>query len=255
MMITTAQKLIELVDLAALLPAMLQPATTVKPGRTTPPGIAHSPAPVRLELLHVLDGRLRDLGDDAEDRAWHDRAAGDHRQGLLPDLYQWAKLVDGEARDAGREPADLPDESITLTAVTAWLHGQLGWALIQDWGYALARDIDWWWRHLRHLTGERDDYQPRCTLCLFPITQADGGGVWTCQGCGNETSLDAALHRLAEPLVTLTQASEITGVPLTTLKSRVASGALLPISPAGVRPAQYKLRDIGSAPVRNCQTQ
>lgn len=241
MTLTLRQKLTELTELATLLPELATPTRNAQ--TAGPRGIAHSPAPVRLDVIHALDHRLRDLSDDAEDRAWHDRAAGgDHRQGLVPDLYQWAKLVDAEARETGYEPIDLPD-GLTLTIVVDWLDPWTDWAHAQPFGHTFARDIDWWWRHLRTLAGERDDYQPRCTACHFPIAEA-AGGIWQCAGCRNETSLDAGLRRLAEPLVTLTQASALTGIPLTTLKRRVAAGTLLPVTPAGERPARYRTSDI-----------
>lgn len=251
-MTKTGQQLADIVDLAALLPALLTSRTAPASGSGRAPGgsTAHSPSPVRLDILQALDGRLRDLGDDAEDRAWHDRMAGDHRQGLLPDLYQWAKLIEAEMYDTSPQmPAELP-EAPTLTSVVAWLQQHLDWALTQRWSVELVRDIDWWWRRVRHLVGERDPYQPRCPRCLFPIEPAVGAvvdshvpGIWRCLGCGNETSLDAALKRLAEPVVTLAQAAEITGVPFRTLQSRARAGKLLPVTSSSARPALYRLRD------------
>ena len=236
-MFTTRQKLTEIAELAALLPALAHPSNG-QGGAATTRGVAHSPAPARLAILHALDKRLRDLSDDAEDRAWHDRAAGgEHRQGLLPDLYQWAKLIDAEAREDGYQPDELPDELITIVAVIGWLQTWTDWAQEQDFGPAYAADVDWWWRHLRGLAGERDDYVPRCTACHFPITETDGG-IWQCAGCQAETSIDAALHRLAEPLVTLSQGVALTGVPRGTLKQWRNDGRLLPIE------GRYRLRDI-----------
>lgn len=243
-MTDTRQQLIEIAEIAALLPALLTTRGSHASGAERPAGgaIAHSPAPVRLDVLQALDGRLRDSGDDAEDRAWHDRMAGEHRQGLLPDLYQWARMIEAEAMESSPAlPAELP-EAPTLTSVVGWLLAHLDWALTQQWSVELVRDVDWWWRRVRHLAGERDPYQPRCGRCLFPVEPSDGG-MWRCLGCGTEASLDAGLKRLAEPVVTLRQAAEITGVPFRTLQSRVRLGRLLPLTTGGARPALYRLQD------------
>lgn len=252
-MTDTRKQLIDLVDLAALLPALLTTRTAPASGsrRAGEASIANSPSPVRLDVLQALDGRLRDSGDDAEDRAWHDRMAGEHRQGLLPDLWQWARMIEAEAMETSPElPAELP-ETPTLTSVIEWLLQHLDWALAQPWAVELVRDVDWWWRRVRHLAGERDPYRPRCRRCLFPVEPIVGlvveghtPGMWRCSGCGNETSLDAALSRLAEPLVTLRQAAEITGVPFRTLQSRVRNGRLLAVTSVGERPALFRLRDV-----------
>lgn len=254
--ITTAQQLIELADLATHLPSLLTSHSRPEAGsRNAGAAIAHSPAPARLDILHALDTRIRDNSDDAETRAWHDRqdgptyidgmgratrAGADHRQGLIPDLYQWCKLVDGEARNAGLTPTDLPDP-VTLTGVTGWLHRHLDWALTQPWSRDLARDIDWWWRRVRHLTGERDPYQPRCTFCLFPYLEVEGGW-WKCQGCGTEKSIDTGLKQIAQPLVTISQAAALTGTPRGTLKQWAADGRIIPIG--NTTPAIYRLGDL-----------
>jgi hypothetical protein len=65
-----------------------------------------------------------------------------------------------------------------------------------------------------------------------------GQGRCQCAGCQAETSIDAALHRLAEPLVTLSQGVALTGVPHGTLKQWRNDGRLLPIE------GRYRLRDI-----------
>lgn len=237
---TTRQQLHDIVDLAALLLALQGTRSTpAAGGRAAPAGVAHSPSPVRLDILHALDTRTRVTGDDAEDRSWHDRMASDHRQGLLPDLWQWARMIEAEAMDRCPElPAELPEQPC-VASVVAWLLGHLTWALAQRWADELVSDIDWWWRRLRHLHGERDEYQPRCGRCLFPVLERDGG-VWGCVGCGTETSLDAALKRLAEPVVTTTEAAAMLGVTDRTVRNWAKD--LLPVNPGESRP-RYLLRD------------
>lgn len=239
---TTRQQLHDIVDLAALLPDLATTrSVTSGTGRPASGPVAHSPAPVRLDILQALDARTRVTGDDAEDRAWHDRMASDHRQGLLPDLWQWARMIEAEAMDRCPEaPAELPEQPC-VASVVAWLLAHLDWALTQRWADELVSDVDWWWRRVRHLLGERDEYQPRCGRCLFPVEET-AGGVWQCAGCGAETSLDAALKRIAEPLVTIGQASILVAVPRGTLKQWALDDRLLPLGDAA--PALYRLRDV-----------
>ena len=235
---TTRQQLVEIVDLAALLPALATSRSGAAAGRAGPSGLAHSPAPVRLDIIQALDTRPRVHGDDAEDRAWHDRMVGDHRQGLLPDLWQWARMIEAEAMEScPRVPDELP-ETPTVASVATWLLAHLDWALEQQWADELVRDVDWWWRRLRRLAGERDGYAPRCSLCLFPIVEAEGGW-WRCLGAGHEWSIDSALKRLAEPVVTLREAAAITGMALGTLKQWSRDGRILP-----VESGRYLLNDI-----------
>lgn len=248
MTISTTQQLSEIVDLAALLPALLTTHRSPSAGgRSTPAGIAHSPSPLHLDVLQALDQRLRDRGDDAEDRAWHDRMAGEHRQGLLPDLYQWARLIEAEAMESSPEVPDELPEDVSLASVAAWLLTHLDWALTQRWSVELVADVDWWWRRLRHLAGERDAYQPRCPRCMFPIEPVISAvdertpGMWRCVGCGTETSVDAGLKRLAEPVVTTGEAAAILGVTDRTV--RYWARDLLPINPGESRP-RYLLRDM-----------
>lgn len=256
----TGQQLAEILDLATLLPDLLDPRHGAPQAgeRPTPTGRAHSPAPVRLDVLQALDTRPRVTGDDAPDRVWHDRQPGPwhldgtqrwtrtgpaHRQGLLPDLQQWARRYGHHA------------PPVTLSETISVLLARLDWALEQPWAGDLVVDVDWWWRHLRNLAGERhrDPYLPRCKTCQFPVSEVPGpvgddgrevrSGVWRCEGCGRETLMDVELGRLAEPLVTLAEAAELTGVPITTLKSRVKAGTLLAVLQEG-RPARYPLREI-----------
>ena len=243
--ISTRQQLHDIVDLSAHLSDLLTSRGSATGGQKwrSPGFVAHSPSPVRLDVLQALDGRCRVAGDDAEDRAWHDRMASEHRQGLLPDLWQWARMIEAEAMDTCPDlQTELP-EVPTVASVATWLLAHLDWALTQRWSGELVADVDWWWRRIRQLTGEREDYVPRCPACLFPVTNAGAnGGIWRCDGCHAETSIDAALRRLAEPLVTLGQAANLTGTPRGTLKQWVADGRLLPLS--GTTPVVYRLRDI-----------
>ena len=94
---TTTAQLAQILDWAALLPALLTRRAPTGDSSNSGRRTHGSKPPVRLDILQILDTRRRATGDDAEDRAWHDRMASDHRQGILPDLWQWARMIEAEA--------------------------------------------------------------------------------------------------------------------------------------------------------------
>ena len=164
------QQLRDILDWAAILPALL--ARRAPTGDTSRTGrrVPGSRPPVRLDVLHVLDTRTRVAGDDAEDRAWHDRMASDHRQGLLPDLWQWCRLIEAEAMDACPDvPEELPERPV-LASVVDWLVKHTPWALTQPWADEYAADVDWWWRKLREAVGEAAVARDvPCSRCREPL--------------------------------------------------------------------------------------
>lgn len=200
--VTVAAQLRDLLDWAALLPALLTrhaPTGDNSRGGRAPSG---SKPPVRLDVLQVLDARVRIPGDDAEDRAELDRLAGDHRQGLLPDLWQWARLIEAEAMETCPQvPAELPEQP-TLGSVVGWLLVHTDWAETQQWADEYRADVDWWWRRLRQLVGEaRAEPVVPCGRCGEALTPA-GPGLWDCIN-RHQTSMRA---------VTVNEAAAIIGI-------------------------------------------
>ena len=114
---STTEQLGDILDWAALLPALLTRRAPTGDNSRGGRGTPGSRPPARLDVLHVLDTRLRVTGDDAEDRAWHDRMASDHRQGLLPDLWQWARMIEAEALEGCPDVPDELPEAPTLASV------------------------------------------------------------------------------------------------------------------------------------------
>jgi len=132
---TTVARLHELPDLAAHLAYRL---TTSRPAAE--PGGRGDPAetaPMHLAILHALDDRPRHSGDlaldYADDEAWQCphashpakecpwEADDDGRQGLLPDLALWARMIAGDLETYDPKlPGDLPDPA-TITTICAWL--------------------------------------------------------------------------------------------------------------------------------------
>lgn len=277
---TTTGRLRELPDLAAHLALRL---TTARPN-TDPVGSKGDPAetaPIHLAVLHALDPRHRYAGDNMpaylEDEAWrcphatHSQrecpweADDDGRQGLLPDLAIWARMIHGDLEQYDPHlPDDLPEE-FTLTTCCDWLaihHGR--WtALVATPSPAVSatsadqlrhaqaemdRDVTRWHNRLRSELGERDPIVLRHTTaggCGNVIEPRDGGTWYGCTGCGEVFDHAAGLKRLAELQAppTLSEAAVANGVSVTTLRRWVADGSLLPVNP-GVRPARYRLRDV-----------
>lgn len=277
---TTTERLRELPDLAAHLALRL---TTSRPG-TEPTGTRRDPAetaPVHLAILHALDPRHRYAGDNMpaylDDEAWrcphatHSKddcpweADDDGRQGLLPDLAAWARMIHGDLEQyAPHLPDELPDR-FTIANCCDWLarhHGR--WmSLVAGPSPALSatsadqlrhahtemdRDVTRWHNRLRNELGERDPVTLRHTTaggCGNIIEPRDGGTWYACTGCGEVFDHAAGLKRLAELQAppTLAEASVATGISMTTLRRWVGDKSLLPINP-GVRPARYRLRDV-----------
>ena len=239
---TPDDQLRDIDDLAACLPELVT-ARRADAGGSSSPGPR---VPLRLDVLAVLDDRERVHGDDAEDRAWHDRMAGDHRQGLLPDLWQWARLIEAEAMDTCPEiPEEIPDDMPGLPEVIAWLHRHLPWALTQPWSGELTGDIDWWWRRVKDIAGEavRDPYRPRCRWCMFPV-DPEGSGLWRCCGCGRtEVNINVELERLGERPVTINEATRLVDRTRPTIKTWIRDGRLRPANP-GQRPTLVRVSDL-----------
>lgn len=205
---STIEQLGDILDWAALLPALLTRRAPTgdnsRGGRRTP----GSKPPVRLDILHLLDTRLRVTGDDAEDRAWHDRMASGHRQGLLPDLWQWARMIEAEALEGCPDVPDELPEAPTLASVVAWLVKHTGhWTLAQQWASEYVADVGWWWRRLRDLVGEASPAGVPCGRCGETLGMVHLG-LWEC-GAG---------HQVTVQPVSIREAARITGTHEATLR-------------------------------------
>lgn len=252
---TLADKLCDILDLAPLLPALLTTRSAPGTGRATRG--SHSPAPLRLDVEQLLDPRPRSAYPP-DDRADADLAWGDHRQGLLPDLADWATAITRE-QAINNTPAQLqPPDRDNLTSIINYLLGNTAWIVeAARWADAFEADVHWWWQRCRTLVGEaRPDYAPTCDRegCGWwcePITTRALGDYrvhvigYRCVGCATITDHGARLRRLADPEVTLRQAAAITGTPLATLKRWATLGHLIPVR--DTPPKTYLLSDVRHA--------
>lgn len=179
-----AELLAELPEIYALLPAVL---TSRTPGGEEARHARPSPcAPMRLEVAALLDRRVRLDGDALEMADW-DTAAGEDRQGLLPSLWAWGRLIEAEMLDTSPDlPEFLPDEP-TMASVCAWLVRYTPWALVQPWADEYTADI-----RRRHGAAERlvrhcDHYRAHaCSRCGGDSAElVNNGDLWACPDCGH----------------------------------------------------------------------
>lgn len=181
---TTIQCLAEMPDLAALLPVVA--GTSTSPGTTSrrTPG---SQPPASLDIIQALDTRIRTWRGDATDRAHADAIWGDHRQGVLPDLWLWARMIEAEMLDQSPQPpATIPDQ-ITLAGICDWLIRHNHWAVDQPWHDQYDHDVHSWHRRLTSLAGltEPRIMRHQCSACEGPSDLTNDGDLWTCRSCGH----------------------------------------------------------------------
>lgn len=250
---TPADKLRDILDLAPLLPSLLTTRSAPSTGRATKG--SHSPAPLRLDVEQLLDPRPRSAYPP-DDRTDADLAWGDHRQGLRPDLADWAHAITRE-QTINNTPDQLhPPDLADLASIINYILGNTAWIAEEArWADAFEADVHWWWQRCRNLVGEaRPDYAPTCERegCGWwcePATTTTPNHVrvtgYRCVGCGTITDHGSRLRRLADPEVTLRQAAAITGTPIATLKRWATLGHLIPVR--DTPPKAYLLSDVRHA--------
>lgn len=260
---TTTQQLVDLVDIVANLELRL---TTSTPGveqiRTKRP--VSEGAPVNVTVLHALDDRVKHLGDSMpdylEEERWqcqhhsHEPAKCPHenddqgRQGVLPDLWVWARMMEADLMEADPKlPEELPDP-VTMATVTSWLvdHHERWGELFPQEAAEFAKDVKRWHNRLRAELGEHDPPTLRHTNlggCGDVLVQLADGVRYECRGC-HKVLTPGEMLSLAkwQADVTLTEAAVALEVPRGTLDRWVSSGWVAPVRTG--RPALYALRDI-----------
>ena len=231
---TTTAQLAQILDWAALLPALLTRRAPTGDSSNSGRRTHGSKPPVRLDILQILDTRRRATGDDAEDRAWHDRMASDHRQGLLPDLWQWARMIEAEALEGCPDVPDELPEAPTLASVIAWLiKHTIRWTLAQQWASEYVADIDWWWRRLRDLVGEASPAGVPCGRCGETLGMVHLG-LWEC-GAG---------HQVTVQPVSINLAAQKIGIPKDQLYALIAQPQQL--RTLGIEPPRPILGETGA---------
>lgn len=237
------QALVDIPRLYALLPEALRSRTNAaKPSpRGAHNGVIGSPAPASVVVLQLLDERTRH-GSETDMAAVRelDRLAGDRRQGLLPELFMWARMIEAEMLDYSPQlPDELPEQP-SVENVCAWLRPTIRWCAGRQWWDELADDVLDIVRVLRVVLGEVEQANPRHEIrfggCGYRIDPQPG--YWRCTGCGQEWTL----HE-----VTLPEAAERLGVKLRTLQGYAQRGLIIAISEhKGQNGQQVRLFDLDS---------
>lgn len=222
----------DLVALPGLLEELARCKTEHDPGAKRSGKITGSPSPVRLDVLHLTDER-RKPGWEGEDPRLH--SLGD-RYGAAALLESWTRVVFEEMPEDERpqlaDRATVRTESAVLLEVWDWIGGQ-------QWAEELADDVTALAGKVRTSSRIRREYRPRCRYCrdnVAPVDDAHRETTWEacayglCKGCGRTFAPGpelAALGQVQKPM-SLKEASEVTGIPVSTLHRWADQGAITP---------------------------
>ena len=202
--------------------------------------ISGSPALIRLDVLHLLDGRRKPGWDGADPRIekyadW---------LGITPLLESWVRVLWEELPEILEltETATVRSECAVLVEYWPFIEGQ-------RWGEELAEDVIRAAETVRRALGIRPEYRPRCRWCpkdpvtgkrplVHPVeakTQAittwEACAYGLCSRCGRTYPKGPALDALAqvqEPLP-LAEIADLIGVPVKTLHRWHADGLIAPV--------------------------
>lgn len=196
----TRRHLAEIPELCALLPDAATTRTAIEGPRPAP----GSKPPLRLDILHLLDGR--DKHHDA-----NMATCDPDRQGVLPYLWGWVRDIEADALDQSPElPPETP-EVPTVAGCCDWLTTMLPFAATLPQWFELADGIKVVHGRLRAATAGVRDVEQRpavCNLCHAGHLVESGPKLWKCDACNREVVVQA---------VTLVQAATLVGVGQATL--------------------------------------
>jgi len=221
--------------------------------------------PLNLVVLDLQDTREKPDSDPQRTDYDIDRRAGARRQGVLPTLVAWVRVVD-EERDgeddyvapwkreaccqgcpityamggigygpcvgALRPHAWIP---LTLAEAATFLLDHVDWIVDQQWAVEIADECAAILRDIRAAIGEFDvKNQLACMDCGWDVHEANGGDYFRCSGCA-KTWGRIELHRMAERKTpkTMKQCATIIGVSVRTLRYARAEGAFKPVARDG----------------------
>jgi hypothetical protein len=183
--------LLELPRHMPLLAELLQPGSGL-PGRGGV-GRAHSPMPVRLDVMDLLGPGHVVVLDDPH---------GDQSAGvpITPLLYGWARYIAQAHSSVLRDrhgtvrvqPCDGPYSHRGSDAVAwcHWLVAYLPYALTQPWivdMYHQLEDLIWRVRAKTDRRPQRTTRNAPCPACeAFALVSVEGEPLITCEGCGHK---------------------------------------------------------------------
>lgn len=200
-------------------------------------GASKSRPPVSLDLVMLTDTATRYHGDDAEDAHQVDRMAGERRQGVLPQLWLWCRMVESEALESCAQlPDDLPEHP-DVASCCSWLDAMADWSSTQPWFPEMAEDLTSLSRMLQDAIGDPRPYIPRhrkpegCGDRFRPVRDESGAvAFYECAGCGATLNPWARLPDAEKDagLVGLAELARRLGVPYDTAHTWLNRGQITP---------------------------
>ncbi|MFE6379211.1 hypothetical protein [Streptomyces roseolus] len=196
-----------------LLALLLAPTAGVRtPGASAPTGRAHSPMPLRLDVVTLLGpGHAVQLPDPTGDQ--------DPTVPIRPLLSGWASYIASQYPTVHRDPHGTVHIAPGTTprsrfgagpaAWCHWLAAYLPFAASHDWIGDMYRQIDHLVRLLRSKTDRPPTRTPRnapCPACeAFGLVSTEGEQLITCEACGHRLTPAAYREHSAAVLPPLTR--------------------------------------------------
>lgn len=221
---------------------------------------ASSPSrpPLNLVVLDLQDTRQKRDCDPSRTDYDLDRRAGARRQGVLPTLASWVRLVDGELWDEALEH-DPPTDAPTVATECTWLGDHVDWIVDQQWAVEIADECAAILRDIRAAIGEFEvKDQLACMYCGWDVNEDERGEWFRCSGCDRKWGR-VELHNMAKRKMpkTLKECAKMLGVSLRTLRyararrefrpvARDGSADLFDLSEVAVGVMRMKYRDVAS---------
>lgn len=260
------------------------------PGSRPPDPNGHSATslarpPLSLDVLDLEDAREKRDSDPQRTDArldrmgfrWRDRdgkltgSPAARRQGILPTLVAWCRLVDEELWDSGLEHREYglmpcsancteapvrarmdnregPCSAIarqhwtvpTAKAETGFLLLHLDWCGEWRWFGELAADVRTMHADIRQAIGDAAPEPLHCPSCGWGVAEQDGGKWFRCTGCERAWSwLEIGKIYERQKPKTLSEIAVLTHVPLSTLKKWAKLRWIKPVARDGA--ALYSL--------------
>lgn len=229
--------LAQIADMAALLPdAAITRSAGNKTSRPTPA----SKPPANLNVVHLLDHDDKPPNGTRRGMAWsHGMQYVDPgRIGVLPYLDGWVRDLEATLLDQHPDvPADEIPAVPTVAGCCSWLARHADAAATTDQWPELVYGVRAMVRNMRNATSGVRDLEERpvpCPRCGDPLHRVGDLALWECE-TGHQTSVQA---------VTLRQASEHVGIPLSTLKGWSHRPGFLPCLRESERVSYYDLGTI-----------
>lgn len=225
----TRKHLAELPDLFAQLALFRLPGSAPKDpdqrgGKSNP---SHRSV-LNLDVVDLTDTREKANAEPTRTDYDLDRRAGARRQGVLPTLASWSRLVDSELWDAGIDHEEQAAEA-TVSGECGYLLRHMSWIGQQQWFGDLHDDVDWLREDVRKAIGDRDWVKLRCRYCknlVHPVDAAHKPTSWEACAYGKCEACDRGLFKIGPELAALGKVqdslpldmvSKTLGIPLPTL--------------------------------------